>query len=432
MIEKKRTKPWRWVPTLYFSNTLPYVAITTLAMIFYKQLGLNNAEITFYTGWLYLPWLLKPVWKWLVRRMANKRWWLLATELTMGTAFGGVALTIPTPSWLQGTLAFFWLMALACVIHETTGEALYHDTLSEEKQAWFAGIRSICHRLAIIFGQGVLVMFVGNLQIIHRNSISLSWSFTFYIVAGLMLLFWVWHLFAIPKWRDENQPNKSLRQLGQQIKDTCGIFLAPQKRKEWAMAIVFVTLYAVPQGLLSKISTLFLIDAIHRGGLGLSPQEYGLVQGTIGVIALGIGGFMGGLVISRNGLRRWLLPMTWSITFPTILYVYLSYVQPSSLLLISLFVFIQQWGYGFGFTALMLCIMYYCKADLSGRQYVLGTTIMSSMLMLSSVLSGYLQLQVGYPTFFILVFACGLLTILTTFFVKIDSSFGKHEEENES
>ena len=176
--------PWSWVPSLYFAEGLPYVAVMTISIIMYKQLGLSNAEITFYTSWLYLPWMLKPLWSPFVDLVKTKRWWIITMQLLVGAAFGGVAFTIPTDFWLQGTLFFFWVMAFTSATHDIAADGFYMLELTPNDQAFYVGIRSTFYRLATIFGQGVLVMIAGNLQVIYRNSIPFSWSLMFYGVTG--------------------------------------------------------------------------------------------------------------------------------------------------------------------------------------------------------------------------------------------------------
>ena len=194
-----KSNPWSWVPSLYFAEGLPYVAVMTISLILYKQLGLSNTEITFYTSWLYLPWVIKPLWSPFVDIVKTKRWWILTMQLLIGAAFGGIAFTIPTSFWLQGTLFFFWVMAFASATHDIAADGFYMLGLDEHNQANFVGIRSTFYRLATIFGQGVLVMIAGNLQVFWRNSISLSWSLMFYGVAGLFIALWLWHGYVLPR-----------------------------------------------------------------------------------------------------------------------------------------------------------------------------------------------------------------------------------------
>ena len=197
MTTSKET-PWRWVPSIYFGTGTAQAAIATLALLLYKQLGLSNAEITLYTGLLFLPWLLRPLWSPFLGLIRTPRWWIVAMQLMLGVALGGVAFTIPTAHWLQGTFAFLGLLAFALAVHETEADVFYHDTVMGSTRSGLSSMPNTFRLLAFIFVQGFLVMVAGNLQLLYRNSISLSWSLIFYSVAGLFILSWLWHRTALP------------------------------------------------------------------------------------------------------------------------------------------------------------------------------------------------------------------------------------------
>jgi PAT family beta-lactamase induction signal transducer AmpG len=419
--------PWAWVPSLYFAEGLPYVAVMTISIVLYKQLGLSNAEITFYTSWLYLPWVIKPLWSPFIDLIKTKRWWITAMQLLIGAAFGGVAFTLPTHFWLQGSLFFFWVMAFSSATHDIAADGFYMLGLDEHNQAWFVGIRSTFYRLATIFGQGILVMIAGNLQVIYRNSIAFSWSLMFYGVTGLFIGLWLWHSYILPRPNDD-QPRKDINAstIWSEFVHTIITFF---QKKQVLVGILFMLLYRMPEGLLAKVSALFLIDAGHNGGLGLSPQEYGLVQGTVGVIGLTLGGILGGICAGRDGLKRWLWPMVCAITLPDLVYVYLSYALPDSLFVINVCVFIEQFGYGFGFTAYMLYLILYSQGEFKTSHYALCTAFMALSMMIPGLFAGALQEAVGYRSFFIIVMICCAVTFLVTSFLKIDPEFGKKKEE---
>ena len=201
-----------------------------------------------------------------------------------------------------------------------------------------------------------------------------------------------------------------------------------QKPQVWA-GICFMLFYRMPEGLLAKVSALFLIDTTAQGGLGLSPAEYGLVQGTVGVIGLTLGGILGGILASRDGLKRWLWPMVMAITLPDLVYVYLSYALPTSLLIINVCVFIEQFGYGFGFSAYMLYLIYYSQGEHKTAHYALCTAFMALSMMIPGLFAGALQEAVGFHTFFLIVVAACSMTYIVTAFLKIDPEFGKKKQE---
>ncbi len=428
MVKKILSNPWAWVPSLYFAEGLPYVAVMTISLVLYKQMGLSNTEITLYTSWMYLPWVIKPLWSPFIDILRTKRWWIVAMELLVGAAFGGVAFTIPTSFWLQGTLFFFWVMAFASATHDIAADGFYMFGLSEHDQAWFVGIRSTFYRLATIFGQGVLVMIAGNLQVIYRNSIAFSWSLMFYGVAGLFIALWLWHCSVLPRPKsDAEKHDMSFIVILRELFYTIKTFIF---KEQLIVAILFMLLYRMPEGLLSKVSALFLIDSASNGGLGLSPQEYGLVNGTVGVIGLMFGGILGGMAVSRHGLKRWLWPMVMAITLPDFVYVYLAYSLPSNFLVINACVFTEQFGYGFGFTAYMLYLIYYCQGEYKTSHYALCTGFMALSMMIPGLFAGALQEAIGYKMFFITVCCLCVITYIVTAFIHIDSDFGRKQAES--
>ena len=426
----KQRNPWSWIPTLYFAEGLPYVAVMTISLVLYKQLGLSNAEITFYTSWLYLPWVIKPLWSPFIDVVKTKRWWITAMQLLIGAAFGGVAFTIPSSFWLQGSLFFFWVMAFSSATHDIAADGFYMLGLDQHQQAWFVGIRSTFYRLATIFGQGILVMIAGNLQVVFRNNIRYSWSLMFYGEAGLFIALWLYHSYILPKpSEDKGMESLNTAKLMSELKQTVVTFFTKMPVREVVIAILFMLLYRMPEGLLAKVSSLFLIDSHGAGGLGLSPQEYGLVQGTVGIIGLTLGGILGGLAAGRDGLKRWLWPMVCAITIPDLVYVYMSYAMPSSLLVVNICVFFEQFGYGFGFTAYMLYLIYYSQGEYKTSHYALCTALMALSMMIPGLFAGALQEAVGYRMFFIIVMVFCIVTFIVSRLVKIDPEFGKKQAD---
>ena len=432
-----KKSPWAWVPTLYFAEGLPYVAVMTVSLVLYKQLGLSNAEITFYTSWLYLPWVIKPLWSPFVDIIRTKRWWVTTMQLLIGAALGGVAFTIPTSFWLQGTLCFFWLMAFASATHDIAADGFYMLGLDEHDQAWFVGIRSTFYRIATIFGQGLLVALAGNLQVLFRYSIPYSWSLMFYGVAGIFIALWLWHSYAMPRVEttpspfttDTNSLTPHPSNLTKELLDVVKTFFSKFPLRETVIALLFMLLYRMPEGLLAKVSALFLIDSHGAGGLGLSPQEYGLVQGTVGIVGLTLGGILGGMAAGRDGLKRWLWPMVCAITLPDIVYVYMSYALPESLGVVNVCVFFEQFGYGFGFTAYMLYLIYYSQGAYKTSHYALCTALMALSMMIPGLFAGALQEWVGYRWFFIIVMLFCAVTFIVTALIKIDPEFGKKKSK---
>ena len=417
-----KRSPWAWVPTLYFAEGVPYVAVMTISLILYKRLGMSNTDITLYTSWLYLPWVIKPLWSPFVDMLRSKRWWIVTMQLLIGAALGGVAFTIPASWWLQGSLCFFWLMAFSSATHDIAADGFYMMGLDEHEQAYFVGIRSTFYRIATIFSSGLLVGLAGALQVMTR-SIRYSWSLVFYLMAGLFIAFWLYHNWILPRPSEDGEKHtKTASDIWREFCQTLVTFF--QKPQVWA-GICFMLFYRMPEGLLAKVSALFLVDAPHNGGLGLSDGEYGLVQGTVGVIGLTVGGILGGICASRDGLKRWLWPMVMAITLPDIVYVLLAYLLPTSLVTISACVFVEQFGYGFGFSAYMLYLIYYSQGAHKTSHYALCTAFMALSMMIPGLFAGALQETVGYQWFFIIVMLACSMTYIVTSCLKIDPEFGK-------
>ena len=418
----KPHSPWAWIPTLYFAQGLPYVAVMTISVIMYKRLGISNAELAFYTGWLNLPWVIKPLWSPFIDLIKTKRWWITWMQLLIGAGLAGIAFTLPTDYFFQLTLAVFWLMAFSSATHDIAADGFYMLGLNTHEQALFVGIRSTFYRIATIAGQGLLIMLAGHLES-TTNNIPFAWSITFMVLAGLFLALWAWHKFILPRPdADKAACEVSASTLMQEFWATFASFF---RKKQAGIAILFMLLYRLPEAQLAKMSIPFLIDPVGEGGLGLTTEQIGFVQGTVGIIGLTLGGILGGIAVSRHGLKRWLWPMVCAISIPDIVYVYLSYMQPASLALVNICVFIEQFGYGFGFTAYMLYLIYFANGEHKTAHYAICTAFMALGMMIPGMAAGWLQEVMGYQMFFIWIMLCTLATFGVTALLKIDPQFGK-------
>lgn len=418
----KRTSPWAWIPTLYFAQGLPYVAVMTISVIMYKRLGISNADLAFYTGWLSLPWVIKPLWSPFIDLIKTKRWWITTMQLLIGAGLAGIAFTVPTSYFFQLTLAVFWLLAFSSATHDIAADGFYMLGLSSHEQALFVGIRSTFYRIATIAGQGLLIMLAGRLETSTQN-IPFAWSITFMVLSGVFLALWGYHKFVLP--RPHSDASAHQVSTSTLMHEFWATFVSFFRKEQAGIAILFMLLYRLPEAQLAKMSIPFLIDPIEQGGLGLTTEQIGWVQGTVGIIGLTLGGILGGIAVSHGGLKRWLWPMVWAISLPDIVYVYLSYVQPESLLLINTCVFIEQFGYGFGFTAYMLYLIYFANGEHKTAHYAICTAFMALGMMIPGMVAGWLQETMGYQHFFIWIMACTLATFGVTALLKIDPNFGK-------
>ena len=416
----KTKSPWAWIPSLYFAEGLPYVAVMTISLVMYKRMGISNTDIALYTSWLNLPWVIKPLWSPFVDIIKTKRTWIVSMQLLIGAGLAGIAFTIPTESFFQTTLAIFWLLAFSSATHDIAADGFYMLGLSEHHQAMFVGIRSTFYRLATITGQGLLIMFAGFME--RSGDISRAWSITFYLLATVFIGLWLYHRYIIPRPTDDKPSSGSSSGILKSFIKTFGSFF---KKENAAVAILFMLLYRLPEAQLAKMGIPFLLDSIENGGMGLTTEQIGFTQGTLGVTGLTIGGILGGIAVARDGLKKWLWPMVCAISIPDIVYVYLSYFQHSSLFTINICIFIEQFGYGFGFTAYMLYMIYFSQGESKTAHYAICTAFMALGMMLPGMISGWLQETLGYQIFFMLVMLCTGITFGVTALLKIDENFGK-------
>lgn len=418
------SSPWSWIPTLYFAEALPYVAVMTISVIMYKRLGISNTDIALYTSWLYLPWVIKPFWSPFVDLLKTKRWWVVTMQFLIGAGLAGVAFTLPMDHFFQLSLAIFWLVAFSSATHDIAADGFYMLALDPHEQAFYVGIRSTFYRIATIAGQGLLVMMAGLLETI-TGKITLAWSITFLVMAGLFIGLCLYHKYILPV-PALDKPAVSVT-ASTILKEFFATFASFFRKKQAVIAILFMLLYRFPEAQLVKLVTPFLIDPREVGGLGLTTSELGLVYGTIGIIGLTLGGILGGVVASYGGLKKWLWPMALAITLPDLVFIYLSNALPEGLLMINVCVFIEQFGYGFGFTAYMLYMIYYSEGEHKTAHYAICTAFMALGMMLPGMVAGWLQEQLGYANFFWWVMGCCLITLAVTAFLKIDPAFGRKD-----
>jgi len=620
-MNSKKRSPWAWIPSLYFAQGLPYVAVMTVSVIMYKRLGISNTDIALYTSWLYLPWVIKPFWSPFVDLLKTKRWWVVTMQILVGAGLAGIAFTIPASNFFQMTLAVFWLIAFSSATHDIAADGFYMLALDSHDQAMYVGIRSTFYRIATITAQGLLIIIAGMLEsstglkpaeikvnagpqyastfalpvsdttmkaepvqtadyqfevspsvvnlstntitvdsaailkayaieqniangfveaeiskaqadkeaswwtrslsaplgkFIKRNfgeenagkeihklngnarlvavrltkapaegekivlntslksgdksiflaygdritftsgnwdkpayvliqadpkltqettatfkglsgNISFAWSVTFFILAGFFLAIALYHKFILPK-PDSDKPVKEVtaRNIFKEFFETFATFF--KKKQAW-IAIAFLLLYRLPEAQLVKLISPFLLDSKELGGMGLTTGQVGLVYGTIGILGLTLGGIIGGIIAAKGGLKRWLWPMAWSISLTCATFVYLSVFQPESLFVINLCVFIEQFGYGFGFTAYMLFMIYFAAGEHKTAHYAICTAFMALGMMMPGMMAGWLQELIGYQNFFWWVMICCVSTIAVTAFIKVDDSFGRKEVE---
>jgi PAT family beta-lactamase induction signal transducer AmpG len=419
-ITPSAARAWSWIPTLYFTQGLPNVAVATLSVVMYKNLGVSNTDIALYTSWLYLPWVIKPLWSPWVEVLGRKRLWIVATQFLLGAALASVALTVPGPEFFRVTLALFWLVAFNSATHDIAADGFYLLALPEHQRAAFVGVRSVFFRVAMILGQGGLVWQAGR-WMAGGATAAQAWTWVFAVLAGFLGLMALYHQVVLPRPAGD-VPELRRRAL---VGEWLVVFGAFFRKPSIAVAIVFMLLYRFAEAQLVKLVQPFLLDPRAEGGLGLTTDQVGLVYGTTGTIALLAGGLLGGWVISRAGLKRMLWPMACAINVPNLVYVYLAVARPESIELVSAAIAVEQFGYGFGFTAYMLFLMLVAEGEHKTAHYAIGTGFMALGMMLPGMASGWLQDQLGYVSFFGWVCLATIPSFVVTALIRVPVEFGR-------
>ena len=619
-MNKTKRNPWGWIPSLYFAEGIPYVIVMVVSVIMYKRLGISNTEIALYTSWLYLPWVIKPLWSPVVDLLKTKRLWIIIMQLFIGAGLAGVAFTIPVANFFQYTLAFFWLLAFSSATHDIAADGFYMLGLSKHQQAFFVGIRSTFYRFAMITGQGLLIMLAGYLEsstglgqidfnvntitslnliqeqsftpnelegelkilhypnelnistqkitkdkldsirayvteenikngytqivadlkeisldeneyswwndvfveniesflknnfgeeqnissesIVHTGNVGIvqmylsgkpdkdeeiivnvsqtsgdksislvtdgrfvftdknwnkpalalfqidpklkevssakysaisgnipiAWSITFFILAILFLVFFVYHKFMLPFPSSDVSAKKEDSNVFQEFFRTFVLFF---KKKNIGIIIAFLLVYRLGESQLVKLASPFLLDAKEVGGLALTTGEVGFVYGTVGILSLVFGGLLGGFLAAKHGLKHWLWWMLIAINLPNVVYIYLSYALPESFITILACVAVEQFGYGFGFTAYMLYMIYVSDGEHKTAHFAITTAFMALGMMIPGMISGWLQELIGYQHFFIWVIIATIPAFIITKFIPLNPEFGKEIKETE-
>ena len=454
-MKSNNCSPWFWVPTLYFAEGVPYFVVNNISVMMFTKMGVPNGDMAFFTTLLYFPWFLKGVWSPLVDVVRTKRWWIVTMQVLLTALMVLLTLTLPHPSVdvIQSgqtpislftlTLVLFIIAAFASATHDIAADGYYMLAHSPSSQAAFIGIRSTFYRIASVFGQGVLVYIAGHIEKSTGN-IPYSWRVTLGVSAVVFFLITIYHTFFLPH-SDEDRPRQSSAENVKSIEDgvqkgngkdaksasnwseLAESFVTFIKKPNVLWAIAFMLLYRLPEGFLIKMCQPFLVHGTETGALGLSTELVGLIYGTFGVIALLAGGIVGGIVASKIGLKRSLWIMAACMTLPCLTFVYLAIYKPDNIVIISAALCVEQFGYGFGFTAYMLYMMYFSEGEFKTSHYAICTAFMALSMMLPGFVAGYIQEAIGYVNFFWMVMACCVATVAVTFIVRgqIDEQYGR-------
>jgi len=418
------SKPWYWIPVLNFASGLPYAIIISVSVILYKNLGISNEDIGIYTSLLYLPWVIKPLWSPFIDLYSTKRKWFLAMQLLISIAFLIVGLTIPLSNFFVLSLAVFWVAAFASASNDVASDGFYLLVLKKEQQSFFLGIRSTFYRLAMLSGNGLIVILGGYLEQKYGDKTK-AWSYTMIFVGLLMTIITIYNYFFTPK--KETKPIE--KELESTPKVSFGtVFVSFFQKKQIGLALSFILLFRLGESQLLKMLTPFLIDEKAVGGMGLTTQDVGIIYGTFGVISLTIGGILGGIVLSKGGLKKWMLPMILTMHLPIIGFILLSHFHPTSIYYVYVTVICEQFGYGFGFAAFMMFLIYVAEGESKTSHYSIATGFMALGMMLPGMLSGYIQEYLGYGNFFIWVLCATIPGLILSQYLDYPKNFGKKSE----
>ena len=418
-------KPWFWIPLLNFASGLPYAVIISVSVIMYKNLGISNEDIGVYTSLLYLPWVIKPLWSPFIELHGTKRKWFLSMQLLISIAFLLVGLTIPANGFFIMTLAIFWVAAFASASNDIASDGFYLLVLPENQQSFFLGIRSTFYRLSLLAGNGLIVLFAGYLEHKYGDNTK-AWSYTMIAVGLLMTFITVYNFIFTPKNEinavaDNKETHKN--------QNFATVFISFFKKKQIGLILAFILVFRLGESQLLKMLSPFLLDGKELGGMGLDTEAVGIIYGTFGVGALTLGGILGGIAISKQGLTKWMLPMFLTMHLPIIGFILLAFFHPTSIYYIYAVVILEQFGYGFGFTAFMMYLIHVAEGESKTAHYALATGFMALGMMLPGMLSGYIQKYLGYDNFFIWVLIATIPGLILSRFLTFPKDFGKKSEE---
>ncbi len=431
--------PISWISTLYMAEGLPYFAVNVLAVILYTRMGIGLKEMAFFTGWLYLPWVIKPFWSPFVDIIGTKRRWILCMQLFIACTLAAIAFLLPFSFFFAGTLAVFWIMAFCSATHDIAADGFYMLALTENDQARYVGWRNTFYRIGSLLGQGGLVFLAGKLE--EQSSITMAWSITFCIMSVIFIVIYLYHLRMLPyTHNDAPRSSRSPRDIIVEFGNTFSTFFA---KKHILTALLFMLFYRFGEALMLKVSAPFLLAPTVEGGLGLSTADVGIINGTVGVIALLCGGIIGGMCIATGGLKKWLWPMALALTLPCGVYCWMAMSQPSSLVAINVAIGFEQFGYGFGFTAFMLYLIYFCEGPFKTSHYAFCTAFMALGMMLPGMAAGWIYEKIaqihifgstsqGYINYFWMVMICSLTTYAVCAMVHISPAFGKKSNSHDN
>lgn len=418
--------PWAWIPTLYFTQAIPYAMVSFVSRVFYKNMGVSNTEIAFYVGLLGWPWVIKPLWSPLVDLLRTKRWWILITQLVLAIGFAGIAATMPLPGFFLWSVVLFSIIALASATHDIAADGFYMLASSSHEQAMFVGIRSTFWRLGWIFCEGLLVVYAGYRARVS-GSFTGAWSTTFLIAAICLLALLIYHSFILP--RPQRDVASADTSAGKIVKEFGLTFASFFQKPNILVILAFILLYRFSEAQLVALKSPFLLDPRDVGGMGLTTEQVGWLNGFIGIALLLAGGILSGLAAAKHGLKAWLWWMVLAINAPNLAYIYLATVQPEDFRWICVAVAFEQFGYGFGFAGYMLYLLYVARGNHETAHYAICTGFMALGIIVPGMWAGALQEWLGYQQFFTWIMVATIPSFLVCWLIPLDAEFGKSTDD---
>ncbi len=416
-ISGKKRYPWIYIPSAYFAEGVPYVIVNIVSVVMYQNLGIPNSLIGL-SSLLYLPWVIKMFWGPVVDIYLTKRLWMIGTQAAMAILFLFSAVSLLSDFFFAATLIVFTLIAFVSATHDIATDGFYMIALKKDQQAFFVGIRSLFYRIAMWFGQGFILIFTG--WIIGRGGgIEFSWLMALMLCSVIFLILALFHLWYLP--RPVSDTNLSGDKSGETKLPFIDVFRTYFSQPKIFPILSFILLYRLGESMLTKMSAPFLLDEIGKGGLGLTNTDLGLIQGTIGLASLIIGGIAGGVVIAKYGLRKCIWPMAIALNLPDVFYIYLAYAKPA-LSFVYPAIAIEQFGYGLGFTAFMVFLMYIAKSKYKTSHFAISTGLMALGMMVPGMISGFLQEALGYQNFFVAVLLLTIPGMAAIFFIPVENN----------
>ncbi len=410
---QKKISPIAWVPTLYFAMGMPFVVLNMVCTLMYKGLGVSDTQIAFWTSSIMLPWTLKPLWSPFLEMYRTKKFFVVLTQLLSGLLFALIAFALHLPDFFAITIAMLFVVALSGSTHDIAADGTYMSVLNNEEQAQWIGWQGAFYNIAKLAATGGLVYLAGFF--IDHYGVAQAWTIIMLIIAVIMVVLGVYHIFILPSGGKQAETSKTLKE---SLTELWGVFVEFFQKKHIIYYVFFIILYRFAEGFVMKIVPLFLKASRADQGLGMTEQQIGLCYGTFGAAAFVIGSILGGYYIAHRGLKKSLFSLALVFNLPFVAYTFLAFEQPENMFFIGSAITLEYFGYGFGFVGLTLFMMQQIapgKHQMS--HYAFASGIMNLGVMLPGMLSGLVSDAIGYKMFFVFVLVCTIPALLITKFV---------------